>query len=164
MVPCSLGVADGEAGKPFNPNIPLMQFSDVEKQLYQRGYDEGAKQPKQAKPATDKKAATAAKKDAEVNKAKAFEEQQRKNQYAEYNNKMRGAIGSNFQYIESMEGKRCTMKIKLSRDAKLVEAYPTGGDPVVCDAAFRAVKFSAFPKFPNDEIYKDFQSFTIDFQ
>ena len=81
-----------------------------------------------------------------------------------YASQIRSAIDKMLYDRSLYAGQRCSIRIQLVRDGKVLDARSEGGDLALCQAAVSAVRSAKIPPAPSDEVYEAVKNVALDFQ
>ncbi len=77
---------------------------------------------------------------------------------------IRSAITSKFYNAREFKGKKCSIKINLSRDGRVESISDITGDPGLCDAAKKMINTATLPRPDSDDIWLKTNNITLDFE
>ncbi len=79
-----------------------------------------------------------------------------------YASQLQRAIRSRINNTTDMEGKTCSLHIRMNRNAQLESVRTVGGDPKLCQTLMSAMSQASLPAFPDEGVYQVFKDVHID--
>lgn len=84
-------------------------------------------------------------------------------QISAYVSNVRSEIMNHIQEGEQFNGKRCSLKVKISRAGLLESVSSAGGDPALCQAAITATAQVQFNSPPTQQVWDAVKDMNIEF-